>query len=263
MVSAFFPLCGCGKGTGTSVEAPTATFPSEKAPSPSEVAPQSRTEPASEPDWTIPQQYAGQLVRKRVRYFLRKLLALTFDDGPDAVVTPRILAALAEHDAHATFFVLGRQAKQHPDLLKQMAAEGHVIGNHSYSHPSRTSPQEAGEELDRTEAAIEDAVGRKPRLFRPPYGITDGNLSHLALSRGYTGVLWTISSADSRPIGPDVIAKNVIHTPNPSDIVLMHDGPGHKDTADALPRILQELGEAGFEFVTMPELLRAWDKWQS
>lgn len=75
--------------------------------------------------------------------------------------------------------------------------------------------------------------------------------------------LWTISSADSNPIGPDVIARNVIHTPNPGDIVLMHDGPGHTATAKALPQILRELSAAGFKFVTVPQLLQAWDQWQA
>jgi peptidoglycan/xylan/chitin deacetylase (PgdA/CDA1 family) len=91
----------------------------------------------------------------------------------------------------------------------------------------------------------------------------DGNLTRAALARGYAAVLWTISSADTRSIDADTIARNVIYTPNPGDIVLMHDGAGHQATADAVPRILRELGEAGFKFVTMPELLRAWDIWQA
>lgn len=214
-------------------------------------------------DWSIPERYRGEVVRNRVRYFPHKLLALTFDDGPDERITPQILDALAEHGARATFFVLGGQAKAHPELLQRIVAEGHALGNHSYSHPQRTTASEAQSELDRTDALIADVAGQEPTVYRPPYGIVDGNLTRAALARGYAAVLWTISSADTRPIDADTIARNVIYTPNPGDIVLMHDGAGHQATADAVPRILRELGEAGFEFVTMPELLRAWDTWQA
>lgn len=214
-------------------------------------------------DWSIPEHYRGEVVRNRARYFPHKLLALTFDDGPDERITSQILDALAEHGARATFFVLGRQAKTHPELLQRIVAEGHALGNHSYSHPQRTTASEAQSELDRTDALIADVAGQKPTVYRPPYGIVDGNLTRAALALGYAAVLWTISSADTRPIDADTIARNVIYTPNPGDIVLMHDGAGHQATADAVPRILRELGEAGFEFVTMPELLRAWDTWQA
>ena len=214
-------------------------------------------------DWSIPEHYRGEVVRNRARYFPHKLLALTFDDGPDERITSQILDALAEHGARATFFVLGRQAKTHPELLQRIVAEGHALGNHSYSHPQRTTASEAQSELDRTDALIADVAGQKPTVYRPPYGIVDGNLTRAALALGYAAVLWTISSADTRPIDADTIARNVIYTPNPGDIVLMPDGAGHQATADAVPRILRELGEAGFEFVTMPELLRAWDTWQA
>jgi len=211
---------------------------------------------------TVPAKYRGQILRQRVRHFPRKLLALTFDDGPSPSITPRVLKTLREHHAHATFFVLGRSVKRWPELVRQAAREGHAIGNHSYSHPSGTSPAEAASQLQQTAALIEQAAGRKPALFRPPYGITKGNLCQTALAQGYTAVLWTISSADSNPIGPDIIARNIIHTPNPGDIVLMHDGETHAATAAALPQVLDELSAAGFQFVTIPELLQAWDEWE-
>jgi peptidoglycan/xylan/chitin deacetylase (PgdA/CDA1 family) len=211
---------------------------------------------------TIPAKYRGQIIRQRVRHFPRQLLALTFDDGPSPTITPRVLKTLREHQAHATFFVLGRSVKKWPELVRQAAEEGHAIGNHSYNHPSGTSASEAASQLERTAALIEQATGQKPRLFRPPYGITKGNLCQTALQQGYTAVLWTISSADSRTIGAATIAHNIIHTPNPGDIVLMHDGETHAATAAALPQILTKLSAAGFEFVTLPELLQAWEQWQ-
>jgi peptidoglycan/xylan/chitin deacetylase (PgdA/CDA1 family) len=211
----------------------------------------------------VPAAYRGKILRQRVRHFPDKLLALTFDDGPSPTVTPRVLKTLREHHAHATFFVLGNCAKRWPALVRQAAREGHAIGSHSYSHPSKLSPAQACSQLERTAALIEAATGQRPRLFRPPYGITKGNLCQTALQQGYTAVLWTISSADSRPIGHQVIAHNVIHTPNPGDIVLMHDAENHAATAEALPQILTELAAAGFRFVTIPELLQAWEQWRA
>jgi len=212
-------------------------------------------------DWSIPQRYERKMVAKRVRFFPEKLLALTFDDGPSKDFTPRILDILATYKAHATFFVRGDQAELYPDLLKRIVAEGNVIGNHSFSHPKKITSADAIKELFRTEKVIQ-TTGQTPRLFRPPYGIIKNDLTQLALKKGYTVVTWTISSADSRPIGADVIANNVIHTPNPGDIVIMHDGEEHHEaTVEALPTILKQLGDSGYKFVTIPELLRAWDKY--
>lgn len=212
-------------------------------------------------DWTLPDRYRGRLITARVRHFPRKLLALTFDDGPDPRVTPQVLAALAAYDARATFFVIGENAQQHPDLLRRQVAAGHALGSHSYRHIYRATPAQAASHLDRAAAVIDKATGRRPTLFRPPGGFTNGPLARLAREQGYAVILWTISSADTAGIGPQVIARNVIHTPNPGDIVLMHDGAGHQRTAQALPQILRELTAAGFQFVTVPELLRAWDEY--
>lgn len=214
-------------------------------------------------DWSVPTSYAGRIIDARVRFFPKKLLALTFDDGPDPEVTPKILDTLKEYNAHATFFVLGSYAERHPDLVRRIVGEGHAIGNHSWSHAKKFSAAEAHNELHNTAAAIEKFGGLPTKLFRPPYGLTKSKYSELALQDGYTGVLWTISSADSRPISADVIAHNVAYTPNPGDIVLMHDGPGHSATADALPIILAKLEKDGFEFVPLPELLRAWHAWET
>lgn len=210
----------------------------------------------------IPDIFRGQILRRRVRYFPQKLLMLTFDDGPSPQITPQILHALSQYNAKATFFVLGSNAKKWPQLVRQAFQQGHAIGSHSFSHPARATYKEASIELKRTAHAIEVATGRPPELFRPPYGQTKSALCQMALKQGYVVVLWTISSADSNPIGADIIARNVIHTPNPGDIVLMHDGPGHKATALALPRILQELTAQGFRFVTIPEFLLASMQWQ-
>lgn len=210
----------------------------------------------------VPKQFHGKILHQRVRHFPRKLLALTFDDGPNPQITPLVLKTLRQYNAHATFFVLGQCAKAYPALVKAEAAGGHAVESHSWSHPSSATPEQAAKELGQTAAIIQKLTGKKPQLFRPPYGIANGNLAKLAQKQGYGVVLWTISTADSNPIGPAVIAHNVIHTPNPGDFVLMHDGMGHKATAAALPQVLKELTAAGFKFVTLPQLMQEWVRWQ-
>jgi chitin deacetylase len=213
-------------------------------------------------DYVVPKDFQGTLVRNRIRHFPKKLLAITFDDGPDPKNTPLVLAALAKAKAHATFFVIGRQVDQHPKLVRAIMEGGHAIGLHSYSHKARPTPAQAVQEIDRTVLALKKATGRRTELLRPPYGLTNTNLTNAARKRGYSVILWTVASADTMHINTTSICNNVIHTPNPGDIILLHDGPGHARTANAVPRILSELQKAGFEFVTMPELMRAWDEWK-
>lgn len=202
--------------------------------------------------------YAGRIVLNRPAHFSSKIVALTFDDGPDPTVTPRILDTLAKYHAKATFFVVGKCAVRHPELLKRIVAEGHVIGNHSYSHPSKTTPEQAAREIDQTTKAIVAFTGKHPTLFRPPYGIQSGELAKYAKKRGYAVVIWNLTSADTATKNSKVIAHNVAYTPDPGDIALMHDGTGHTPTADALPAILEKLTKDGFQFVTVPELLDEW-----
>ncbi len=203
----------------------------------------------------IPPRFRSKIIRSRVTGIRDKLLALTFDDGPDSVNTPRILDALRHHHAHATFFVLGAQARLHPELVRRIVSEGHALGSHSWSHPSRVSPQRAREEVESTEALLKKVTGQPPILFRPPYGILKNGLASVAQKKGNAVILWTISSADTRPISTRQIADNIIHTPDSGDIALMHDGPGHIKTAEAVPTILDELGRSGWRFVTVPQLL--------
>jgi chitin deacetylase len=214
-------------------------------------------------DWTVPARYQGKRVTQRVRYFPKKWLALTFDDGPDPVCTPQVLKILAQYHAHATFNVIGSCAVGHLNLVREEAKAGDCVGNHSWSHYFHPTAEQAPTELDRTADVIEKATGRKPTVYRAPGGFMFNPLSDLALQRGYALIQWTVSSADTQLplIKPAVIAHNIIHTPSPGDIILMHDGRGHQPTVDALPQILKELSAAGFQFVTVPELLRGWDEW--
>ena len=119
-------------------------------------------------DWTIPERYSGQVIRRRLRTFEPKLLALTFDDGPDPKVTPKILESLRKHNARATFFVLGSNAARHPELMREIADQGHAIGSHTASHLKKPSAARAVKELDWTESVIAETTGRRT-AFRPPY----------------------------------------------------------------------------------------------
>jgi peptidoglycan/xylan/chitin deacetylase (PgdA/CDA1 family) len=138
------------------------------------------------------------------------------------------------------------------------------VGIHSYSHIAQCTPERAIYNLDETAKMIEQATGKQPTVFRPPYGITTNELSKRARKEGYPVILWSMATGDTdRKVlrEPDVLARNVIH-PNPGGaFVLMHDGSGHMASVKALSLIIPQLQAQGWKFVTIPELLRAWDAW--
>ena len=211
-------------------------------------------------DWNVPANYRSVIIRKRVRYFKPKIIALTFDDGPSSANTPRILQTLKMHHAHATFFILGCQAKLHPELVKQIADDGHAIGIHTYTHSRHPSPSQAENEISRTAALLKSITGRSTQLFRPPYGNTHSSYTRNALKRRYAVILWTVSSADTATHDRKMVLNNVTLGVNPGDIVLMHDSEDKRQTMEALPTVLDRLANKGFTLVTIPELLTAWDK---
>jgi len=212
-------------------------------------------------DWTVPARFHGQTVVGRIKGFPEKIVALTFDDGPDRRNTPIVLDNLRRHGARATFFLIGEQIKGNEDLLRRMVAEGHVIGNHSWSHPYHLSQSAGAAQIDRTDAAIEQVIGRRPTCFRAPGGFTNNGIALAARQRGLPNFIWMVSSVDTRRIGPAAIAANVTRSMHPGDIMLMHDGPGHKETVEAVPLILAAMERKGFRSVTVPELCREWDRW--
>lgn len=199
-------------------------------------------------------------------------VALTFDDGPDPAVTPRVLDALAQYGARATFFTIGRALEAHPDLARRLVAEGHELGNHSWRHARwdslRPSIAEQGREIDRGERAIAAVTGRRARPpYRPPFGVKSPPFLEAAAQRNLDLVSWSLHSGDTLFADPERIAARVLRRVRGGDIVLMHDGhdlPGrHRFAcADALPRILVGLRERGFECVTVSELLRPGEERQ-
>jgi chitin deacetylase len=212
----------------------------------------------------VPACYRGRIVHGRVAPLHEKVIALTFDDGPNPALTPMILKTLAQYKARATFFVLGQWAQEWPQLIVQEKAAGHAIGSHSYSHANEdVNAAHAKRELERTATVLEQFAGGKPELFRPPYGYLDWSLPKVAAKSGYCVVKWTICSSDAPVDTPAQIVEAVMRRPQSGDIVLLHDGRGHVNTARALPEILRRLSAKGFKFVTVPELLAKWDRARS
>lgn len=192
----------------------------------------------------------------------RRAIALTFDDGPDPEVTPRVLDALAQAGVRATFFLIGERARRHPDLVRRIVAEGHLVGNHSWDHaalPLRGRAAIAAD-LARTQDAIEHACGVRPAWFRPPYGLRDPRVLAEARELGMRTSLWSVSPRDWQDPGSDAIVVRTLSVIEPGDIVLLHDGSaehagGHPDTAQALPRLVRELRERGYEAIRLDEIL--------
>jgi len=184
-------------------------------------------------------------------------IALTFDDGPSEKLTPRLLDLLAQHHIHATFFVIGENVAQHPEIVKRAASEGHEIGNHSWSHPNlaKISDENVRSQIKRTEEAISGAIGARPVLLRPPYGSLTARQKHFIHDElGYEIVLWDVDPYDWKRPGPTVVTNRIVKETRPGSIVLSHDI--HPGTIEAMPATLSELEAKGFKFVTVSELLR-------
>ncbi|WP_027086916.1 polysaccharide deacetylase family protein [Cohnella panacarvi] len=190
-----------------------------------------------------------------------KVIALTFDDGPDSEDTPAILDLLRQYEAKATFFVVGKRVEEYPDLVIRESLEGHEIANHTYSHPyfnRRDSSQKIRKEMEQTNDAIVQVTGQQPHLFRPPGGYYSEQLVRVSKYFHYRIVLWSWhqDTEDWNKPGVDKIVNKVLNNARNGDIALFHDHvQGSTQTIAALERILPELKRRGFRFVTVSELL--------
>lgn len=189
-----------------------------------------------------------------------KFIALTFDDGPDAKLTPQILELLEKYDAKATFFVVGERVKRYPELVKKELAAGHEVGNHSFRHPpfDQLSHSSIKDELEQTQQVIFQTTGHKAVLFRPPGGVYNDNIIQLTKQNNLQLILWSWhqDTKDWAAPGVNKIVRKVLENAHNGDIVLMHDFVYHSSqTPEALKIILPELKKRGFSFVTVSELL--------
>jgi len=183
-----------------------------------------------------------------------KCIALTLDDGPSPQ-TRLILDELARLKAPATFFVIGRQAVNYPKELRRMVAEGHTIGNHSWSHPWfwKLSPAAMRTELDKTDAAIRKITGVEPKYVRPPYGNVNATVKSAAKSRGLAVIDWNIDPEDWKVRNTQVVIKRVVGAARPGSIILSHDI--YPTTRKAIGPIIEKLRAKGYVFVSLDDLL--------
>ncbi|MDI9260631.1 polysaccharide deacetylase family protein [Alicyclobacillus sendaiensis] len=183
-------------------------------------------------------------------------LAITFDDGPDGDMTPKILSTLRDYGVPATFFCIGEQVERFPDVLKAIHDAGHEIGNHTMTHPHLTklTDAEIERELRECQAAIEKVVPVPIRYFRPPYGDIDDRVRRIAASLHEEVILWDVDSLDWSGIPGPAVAANVLPKLKPGAIILMHAGPFAKGTPDALPYVLEVAVAMGYDFVPLAKL---------
>lgn len=183
-------------------------------------------------------------------------IALTFDDGPSAALTPKLLDLLAARHLKATFFVVGQNAADHPEILKRAVREGHEIANHSWSHPNlgKMSDEAVRRELQKTDDAITAAIGKRPTLLRPPYGsITARQKQWIHEEFGYRIIIWDVDPLDWKRPGPSVVTARILKETKAGSIVLAHDI--HPPTIEAMPATFDQLMRKGFKSVTVTELL--------
>jgi peptidoglycan-N-acetylglucosamine deacetylase len=183
-------------------------------------------------------------------------IAMSFDDGPSDKLTPKLLDLLAKHHIKATFFVLGENVTQYPEIVTRAAREGHEIGNHSWSHPNfaKMSDESVRSQLRRTDDAIKNAIGKSPTLCRPPYGsITPRQKRWIHDEFGYEIAMWDVDPFDWKRPGPTVVTNRIVKLTRAGSIVLSHDI--HPGTIEAMPATFDELEAKGFKFVTVSELI--------
>ncbi|MBZ5545547.1 MAG: polysaccharide deacetylase family protein [Acidobacteriia bacterium] len=215
-------------------------------------------------------------------------IVLTFDDGPAAPFTEQVLDILRDQQVRAAFFVCGRNAERHPELLRRISAEGHAIGNHTYSHffPYLMTRAQMAREIDRTQQVIEEVTGRRPALFRPPYGARWFGLYPVLRERGLKVVQWSDTGYDWQE-DEDSIVRLALEKLHPGSVLLLHDGlegyegfwrqtvrrvsaspralgptetpvairPDRRCTVRALPRIIESARKAGFRFVPIQDFI--------
>ncbi|HLK32286.1 MAG TPA: polysaccharide deacetylase family protein, partial [Terriglobales bacterium] len=192
-------------------------------------------------------------------------LALTFDDGPNDPWTQRLLEVLNRHQVRATFFLIGRYVAQRPEIAQQIAAAGHVVGNHTWDHPNLifVRPAEVERQIQRCAQALQQAVGPHSTLFRPPFGGRTPQALRAVRRCGLQPVLWSISGRDWEAKSAAYIENKIVRGMEGGEVILLHDG-GHRSlgadrsfTVTAVDHLIARCHEQGFNFVTVPQMMPA------
>ncbi|GAB2583261.1 hypothetical protein Aab01nite_84550 [Paractinoplanes abujensis] len=196
-------------------------------------------------------------VQKEPRYVVpagrgAKVVALTFDDGPHPAYTPQVLKLLRKHHITATFFVIGQEAAAHPDLVRAIAADGHTIGTHTWSHVDlkRQTAGRVKTEVGRAVDTVAATTGRAPALFRAPYGSWSKTAFQVCAALGQTSIAWDVDPRDWDNPGASRIRSKILNQVGNRSIVLTHDGGGDRsETVRALRGVLPVLLDSGYRFV--------------
>jgi peptidoglycan/xylan/chitin deacetylase (PgdA/CDA1 family) len=192
-----------------------------------------------------------------------KQIALTYDDGPNDPHTLRLLEVFARHNVRATFFLIGKYVRQRPGLAREIVAAGHVVGNHTFTHPLLIfkRPAEIRRELADCRSALQDAIGDHSRLFRPPFGGRRPAVLRIARDLGLVPVMWNVTGYDWNAPPAEVIERKVSQRIRGGDVILLHDG-GHAamgadraQTVIATDRLIAKHKSDGYEFVTISQMM--------
>jgi peptidoglycan/xylan/chitin deacetylase (PgdA/CDA1 family) len=184
-----------------------------------------------------------------------KKIALTFDDGP-SIYTLEILELLKKYHVKATFFCIGKNIEAHPEILKQVIAEGHLVGNHSYNHSpffDFYNAKKVKDEIEKTDSVLEKYTSRKINFFRPPYGVTTPSIRRALKKTGHTVIGWNIRSLDGGTKNQNLIFNRIIKRISPGGIVLLHDTAPH--SVFVLEQFLQFLQQNNYKVISTEELL--------
>ena len=194
-----------------------------------------------------------------------KQLALTYDDGPNDPWTYKLLEVLEKHSIHATFFMIGEFVQQRPEIARAVAQAGHVIGNHTFDHPSLIFETEAQTRVQLVDCrqALEDTIGKHSNLFRPPFGGRRPATIRVARNLGLETVLWNVTGYDWKAPSAALIEEKVARQIRGGDVILLHDGrhrafgTDRGQTVIATRNLIQRYKQAAYAFVTIPEMMQA------
>lgn len=189
-----------------------------------------------------------------------KYVVLTFDDGPHSTNTYELLKVLKEEGAKATFFVVGNRAETYPDIVAQIAAEGHEVGNHSWNHKSlvKSSLDEGEASIHKTNEIICGITGKPCSIVRPPYGASNKNIRAMFAQQGWHEIMWDVDTRDWDNKDPDVITWRIMKTFTPGSIILMHDI--HPYAYTAMPKVIKAFKACGYSFLTVSEMIKLNNK---
>lgn len=185
-----------------------------------------------------------------------KKIVLTFDDGPNKTYTPLVLELLTKYNATATFFCIGKHIEQHPDLVKEIVSQGHIIGNHSYSHSNFFDfygTKKVIAELEKTDALVTNITGKKMNLFRPPYGVTNPSIAKAIKHSKHQVIGWNVRSLDTVLKDPKKSINRIIPKIKPGAIVLLHDS--HENSVAILEQLLIFLHDNNYQTVSLEALV--------